>query len=763
MKTGSWALRGAALGVIALATSAQAQEQTAASSLAEIVVYGQGQTRQVQEFSAAKLELEAPSVSPLKSLQFLPSVNFQSADPFGSYEWSTRITIRGFNQNQLGFTLDGLPLGDMSYGNHNGLHISRAIINENVGRITVAQGSGALGTASTSNLGGTLAFATLEPKDDMGAMVSGTYGSESTTRLFGRIDSGDLGSGTRLFVSGVYQNADKWKGDGIQRQYQMNARLTQDIGMGKLTAFVNWSDRRENDYQDLSMEMIDRLGYDWDNFAPDWATAVRVAQIAGNRGDTGTGSFAGVGTTYPAPITSVDDAYYDASGLRKDWLYGGMLNLPLGEVFTLDARVYGHQNEGQGLWYTPYVASPSGLPMSIRTTEYDINRYGAMASGSAKLNAFTIEAGVWFEHNDFNQARRFYGLDNTTAGPSRSSTEFQTDPFLTQWEYDFTTKTRQFHLGGSYELDALVINAGFKAVRVSNAVDPVGGTSVVNFDDEKIVAEKNFLPQAGIAYKLSAEHQLFASFSRNMRAFVSSATGASPFSTTAAGYAGIRDVLQPETTTTFEAGWRFNTPMVSGVAGVYLTNFKDRLLVASSGPGIVGSPNTLQNVGDVRSRGIETAVTLRPVEKVSATLSYSYNENEYRDDVVLSNGTRVATKNKTVVDSPKNLLKAELAYDAELFFIKSDLSYMSRRYYTYTNDQSVPSQTIVNMGAGVRLGGFVGSAEPEALTLQLNVTNLFDKEYVSTIGSNGFGNSGDNQTLLAGAPRQLFASLKARF
>ena len=28
-------------------------------------------------------------------------------DPYGAYEWSTRITVRGFNQNRMGFTLDG--------------------------------------------------------------------------------------------------------------------------------------------------------------------------------------------------------------------------------------------------------------------------------------------------------------------------------------------------------------------------------------------------------------------------------------------------------------------------------------------------------------------------------------------------------------------------------------------------------------------------------------------------------------------------------
>ena len=92
-------------------------------------------------------------------------MNFQSADPYGAYEWSTRIVVRGFNQNQLGFTLDGVPLGDMTYGNHNGLHISRAIPTENVGRVLLSQGAGSLATASSSNLGGTIEFFSARPVD----------------------------------------------------------------------------------------------------------------------------------------------------------------------------------------------------------------------------------------------------------------------------------------------------------------------------------------------------------------------------------------------------------------------------------------------------------------------------------------------------------------------------------------------------------------------------------------------------------------------
>ncbi|MCF8471652.1 MAG: Plug domain-containing protein, partial [Sphingomonadaceae bacterium] len=116
------------------AMAQQANTPTAVDSAeAEIVVFGKGETRQVQEVGNKELLILAAGTSPLKAIEKLPSVNFQSADPFGTYEWSSRVSIRGFNQNQLGYTLDGIPLGDSSYGNNNGLHIGRAIISDNIG------------------------------------------------------------------------------------------------------------------------------------------------------------------------------------------------------------------------------------------------------------------------------------------------------------------------------------------------------------------------------------------------------------------------------------------------------------------------------------------------------------------------------------------------------------------------------------------------------------------------------------------------------
>ena len=98
-----WAKAGVA------STPAPAPAQPASDEVEAIVVYGQGQSRQVQTFTNEQLSLEAAGTSPLKAIEKLPGVSFQSADPFGAYEWSARISIRGFNQNQLGFTLDGVP------------------------------------------------------------------------------------------------------------------------------------------------------------------------------------------------------------------------------------------------------------------------------------------------------------------------------------------------------------------------------------------------------------------------------------------------------------------------------------------------------------------------------------------------------------------------------------------------------------------------------------------------------------------------------
>lgn len=70
----------------------------------------------------------------------------------------------------------------------------------------------------------------------------------------------------------------------------------------------------------------------------------------------------------------------------------------------------------------------------------------------------------------------------------------------------------------------------------------------------------------------------------------------------------------------------------------------------------------------------------------------------------------------------------------------------------------VGGYTVADFTTGVRFDGPL-----DGLEAQLNLTNLTDEEYVSTIGTNGFNTSSDNQTLMVGAPRQIFVTIRKSF
>lgn len=764
----------AGVALAALAASAAQAQDVAANDVETVVVYGTGEARQTQTVSQADITAAAPGTSPLLVVSKLPGVNFTSADAFGAYEWSTRISIRGFNQNQLGFTLDDVPLGDMSYGNYNGLHISRAISSENIGSTELAQGAGSLGTASTSNLGGTLAFHSSAPHDVFGISASASYGSFDTTHAFVRLDTGELSTGTSAYVSYGFQESDKWKGVGLQKQQQINGKIVQKIGdTATLTGWLNYSVRRENDYQDMSLDMIDRLGYKWDNISGNWPLAVQVAEIYQNQQVPAGGAlpYPSAGTTLPAPFKTVDDAYYNAAGLRNDAIGGVTGDWAVTDNIELKVTGYGHNNSGQGLWWTPYVPTsaliPGGAPLSIRTTEYSINRYGVVSSLAWTIQDHHIEAGVWYENNNFRQARRYYDLD--ADGLNRSSLQMQSDPMATQWAYAFNTTTLVFHLQDDWQVtDAFKLSFGFKTQTVNNSgrllsaqiTAPFLPLDPTTFTGGKIKTDQGFLPQVGAVYNLGDAGEVFADFAKNQRAFVSAATNG-PFSTTQPGFQAIQGTLKPETSKTYEGGYRFHFDGLTGDIAGYYVEFNNRQLAQTVGAGIIGNPQVLSNVGSVTSKGIEAAATWHFWDYMTLFGSYSYDDSTYDDDVVDGTGTvTMHTRGKTTVDTPKNILNAQLGYDDGAMFGQVGVAFMDKRYVTYENDISVPSHTLVSANIGYRIHS---DDFTDGLEIQVNADNLFNERYVSTIGSNGFVARGDSQTLLPGAPQSFYVTLRKQF
>ena len=66
------------------------------------------------------------------------------------------------------------------------------------------------------------------------------------------------------------------------------------------------------------------------------------------------------------------------------------------------------------------------------------------------------------------------------------------------------------------------------------------------------------------------------------------------------------------------------------------------------------------------------------------------------------NAIVAATDGKTVVNSPKHLVKGEITYDAKSFFARLGANYTSRRYYSYENDASVGGFVVVDRIERVR-------------------------------------------------------------
>ncbi|MDE2317996.1 MAG: TonB-dependent receptor [Xanthomonadaceae bacterium] len=735
---------------------AAAPSKDHATALTAVSVVATGETRQIQTIGRKDIEAVAPGTSALKVLNELPGVNFQSSDPWGAYEWSTAISLHGFDQSRLGFTLDGIPLGNMSYGVSNGLQVTRAISSDNLASVQLAQGAGALGTPSNTNLGGTVQFYSADPDMKPGARFNQTIGSDSTLRSYARLDTGDF-HGFSMYVSFDHANTDKWKGYGSQRSNQANLKAVYQWGDGdRISLFADSSRRKEYDYQDLSLTSQRVLGWNFDYWQPDWNTALQAANAYHT-----SGQYSGVANGYPASLAGLpanydwlDANYYAGGGIRKDNLVGLSGSFNFGENLTWNVGSYYHHDRGEGQWVTPYTSSPaSGLPLAMRTTDYGLDRYGVTSSLQYTLGNNDIEVGVWgedssnhVERNYFNLAGQYTGLWTFYDGET---------PFLRGFLQHYTYNTRMAYAEDTLHLmdDRLTVNFGAKSLRSTSSAVSLVPTSA--FAQGSIKASKGFLPQAGVDYKLDEHQDIYASYSKNIDAY-----GALPFSTSQATFDASKSTLKPEGSQTLEAGYRVHGETFEAAADLYYTRFSNRLLQTTPCSAVQTCASQLDNVGSVDSKGADLSLIWRPVRGLRWLNTLSYDSSKYQDDYL--NGGVVATKGKYVVGIPSWMATSSANYHVGAWDFTVDGKYTGRRYITYTNDSQVPSYWLFNAGASYDLGAMAGFRD---IRLALNVTNLAGKHYFATTGTNGYVASdpnGYNQTLQAGAPRQVFFNINAR-
>ena len=776
------------IGAAVVAVPAWAQQQSepsspeAATNGDQIVVTATRTTRSSVELGAAEIQKVLPGANPVKAIQTLPGVQFETADPWGNNEQNIALFVHGFNQNQLGFTLDGVPLGDQSYGNYNGLSPQRAVISENVARVRLTAGAADLGTASASNLGGGIETYSSDPTATMGVRFAQTLGSYDASRTFLRIDSGEvdgLGGTNSGYLSVVRQKARAWEFNAKQGGWQGNAKFVHKGENGTLTGYFNISDKAEPNQDSVAHNAGGLEPYYRSLLYPNWQAALTYVDANG------------------APPSNNPNNYmnYFGDAQRTDYLGYIKYEHRFGDAVTWTNQVYYHHDEGQGQITGPIAAA--GLPglfriyypgqnlktvfggsgYALRTTEYGIDRKGAISTLAIHAGDHEIELGGWYEHNRNTIFRRWYAapIDNPPSPYEWADPALRR---LTQYAAITKYDLIQTHIQDRWHLTPTVtVEAGFKSSlqfadgRVPTQPLPgaLPGTST-GYPEGRLNTKKWFLPAIGAIWDITTNDQLFGHIQKNVRQFQASvAAGLSPFAVgSQQAFDQIKANTSPETSWTYEAGLRSHHALdlgpltaIEAQVSAYHVDFDNRLLQISATPviaSVIGGVSILQNVGRVRTNGVDAAATLRFGPHLSVYNALSYNSSKYRDNYV-SGTTTIATAGKYVPNTARWLNKTVVSINDGPFEIQAIGDYVGPRFATYTNDQGIGGRYLLNLQAGYSLPQIDGFGVKD-LKLSVNVTNVTNRKgiYELVVGA-----ASKTWNSYAQPPRMGFITLSGAF
>jgi iron complex outermembrane recepter protein len=327
-------------------------------------------------------------------------------------------------------------------------------------------------------------------------------------------------------------------------------------------------------------------------------------------------------------------------------------------------------------------------------------------------------------------------------------------------------------------LSKLTILAGFKSTfqRATQAVpvQPIPGsfTGSTALPVGKLNTDKAFLPQIGALWEVTGHDQIFVNAQQNIRQFqTSAASGLSPF---ALGSQQVFDDfkanVKPETSWTYEIGARAQRSLdmgpITGFEGqisYYHVDFSNRLLAVSPTvviTSIASGAAVIQNVGSVKTDGVDIAGTLHFGSHFSIYDALSYNRSKYKDNYQVGlPAVTIPTAGKKVPGSPDWLNKFVVSANAGMFDVQLIGDYIGKRYATYTNDLSVPAYFTMSgrIAAKVPLGS---SSFVQGMTVSLNVTNLTNKRAASTLS---IGQPSGTYNAFPLAPRQWFGTVAFKF
>ncbi len=765
------------------ALAAGAAAAAAAGAGAEegmIVVTGQGTTYANSQVTEPMLDRQSVLTSVNAALNELPGVLVTEGDAFGSADWATSITMRGFSSSgstqQIGTTIDGIPNGGSGYGG--GSKANRYLDVLNLKTIDVSQGTADIASRSNEALGGTLNYLTSDPENGERLRFVVGGGDYSARKFYARYDTGAFAPDSYAWISASSSRVKDWiDGTGRTSRDHVAAKIISRVGKVDLTAYASYDDANESEYGSVSK-----------------------AGFANNPGQDG---LVGVWTGIPY----LDQSYRSGSrALRRNLLGYLKAKIDLNEV-QLTLGGYGHRMRGRGDWLPPYLvdvtddgagnansefaggqtvygggnlgriffvtpngatapmiegctgtatvpgeSSPScygadALPvMSYRHTHYRNRRLGLTADigwthdiGAAEN---LLRAGLWYENGRSRQTRDWHKVSNALVGPA-----FDARPYWVQYSTDYDLDEVMYYVEDVVHFGRLTARAGVKQFFLKQDRQGLlaGDSSYTKLD-----YHSDPLLSLGLSYETPVDGlEVFGGFSQNFAAIQSGLLDQ--------GALALQEI-SPETADNIELGARYSGSRLQASLTFYDISFSNRIAFISSN--LVDGIDYLEevdglylNVGGIHSQGVELALAWRATPRLTLSTSYSHNRARYRGTGNAEQDADIGiTPGAQVYNSPKNMGTLSADWRGDLFKAGIATKFVGDRFIDASGSTVADSFVLTNAYVGVNLVNVSHLLKDAEFTITVN--NLTDERYLA---------GADGGTAFLGTPRTITAALTLDF
>jgi iron complex outermembrane receptor protein len=258
------------------------------------------------------------------------------------------------------------------------------------------------------------------------------------------------------------------------------------------------------------------------------------------------------------------------------------------------------------------------------------------------------------------------------------------------------------------------------------------------------VAYDDILPNVGLVYRPLENHQIFVSYAESLSA---------PRTDDLYGGNTPEELarVQPETSQAYDLGWRYQTGNLLAGVTVWYNQFQNRIIrsVDPEDPTFAIS----RNVGEVNLWGAEAQIGFQPMQNLTLYGSAAYTDSELQNNLP---GQAVGL-GLQIPGQADWTFAARAEYEAGPLTFGLQGKHVGERYANDFNTEVAPSYATVDFDVRWDLGDTLRN---ERTYLQLNVTNLFDEDYLSTVSS---GSNGGTGFYSIGAPQTIQVSLRAEF